>query len=329
MAWLSVYGPAVDLTAVKVMLDAAAQAAQADHPDDPRTRDQLRVDILTDLAWTILENGHLPQHDCGDGDSTSGGPDADTADTSHEPDQSADSDDAIGDDGAADAAGTSHDGRGEWIGDPDADPATNSTGDSTRDRADTDADTDDGTGGRCGRGGRCGVGGNRAERRRARRMARRRGRAATVNVTVPITTLLGLDRRPAELEGYGPITAEAAGRIAAHGVWRRLLTDPATGAVLDYGTSRYSAPADLLDHVHARDVSCRFPTCSRPARLCQFDHTIPASAPGWTTSDRNGGPLNAGCHNSKTHAGWRLEQPEPGRFVWTAPTGHVYEALTT
>ncbi|MGH8823838.1 MAG: hypothetical protein ACRDVN_05120, partial [Jiangellaceae bacterium] len=34
--------------------------------------------------------------------------------------------------------------------------------------------------------------------------------------------------------------------------------------------------------------------------------------------------LSAGCHNSKTHAGWRLEQPEPGRYTWTAPTGHTY-----
>jgi hypothetical protein len=144
-------------------------------------------------------------------------------------------------------------------------------------------------------------------------------------VTVPISTLIGLDDRPGELDGYGPITAEAARRIAAHGVWRRLLTDPATGAVLDYGTTRYVPPKDLLDHVHARDHSCRFPTCSRPAWLCQFDHTIPAGAPGWSTSDRNGGPLSAGCHNGKTHAGWRLDQPEPGRFRWTAPTGHRYQ----
>jgi hypothetical protein len=77
--------------------------------------------------------------------------------------------------------------------------------------------------------------------------------------------------------------------------------------------------------VHARDQSCRFPTCSGPARLCQDDPTIPAGAPGWTPSDGNLGPLSSGCHNAKTHAGSRLDQPEPGRFVWTAPTGHVYE----
>ena len=140
-----------------------------------------------------------------------------------------------------------------------------------------------------------------------------------------MSTLIGEDEHPGELEGYGPITAETARRIAAHGTWRRMLTDPASGMLLDYGTTRYTPPVDLLDHVHARDQTCRFPTCARPARLCQFDHTIAAGRPGWSTSDRNGGPLSAGCHNGKTHAGWQLSQPEPGRFLWTAPTGHTYQ----
>ena len=108
----------------------------------------------------------------------------------------------------------------------------------------------------------------------------RHGRAATVNVTVPITTLLGLDDQPAHLHGHGPITAETARRLGADGTWRRLLTDPATGALLDYGTTRYTPPADLVDHITARDRSCRFPTCTHPAESCDFDHTIPAADGG-------------------------------------------------
>jgi hypothetical protein len=300
MAWLSVYGPALDLTAVKVMLDAAAEAAKAADPDDPRTLDQLRVDTLTQIAWAILENGHLPDTDDEDlsGD----------ADSDNDGDRSGDG--ARGDDG-----------------DPPEDDDVADAGDrADEDRAVTDDD--------CGCGGTCANrgGDDRRERRheqrrqrRGRRLRRRNGRAAAVHVTVPISTLLGLDDRPGELDSYGPITADVARRIAAHGTWQRLLTDPATGALIDYGTTRYFPPADLLDHVHARDGTCRFPTCARPARLCQFDHTIPAGAPGWSTSEGNGGPLSAGCHNGKTHAGWRLDQPEPGRFLWTAPTGHVYQ----
>ncbi|HMG31970.1 MAG TPA: DUF222 domain-containing protein, partial [Jiangellaceae bacterium] len=61
------------------------------------------------------------------------------------------------------------------------------------------------------------------------RLGARRGKAACVNVTVAYTTLIGADDQPAHLHGHGPITAEAARRIAAHGVWRRILTDPALG----------------------------------------------------------------------------------------------------
>ncbi|MGH8836580.1 MAG: hypothetical protein ACRDWG_16525, partial [Actinomycetes bacterium] len=55
---------------------------------------------------------------------------------------------------------------------------------------------------------------------------------AQIQVTVPATTLLGLTDIPGELAGYGPITAEVARRIVAHGTWRRLLTDPASGQLL-------------------------------------------------------------------------------------------------
>jgi hypothetical protein len=157
------------------------------------------------------------------------------------------------------------------------------------------------------------------------KLGQRHGRAATVNVTVPLSTLIGIDDTPGELDGYGPITAAVARRIAAAGTWRRILTDPASGALLDYRQTRYTPPQDLIDHVITRDRNCRFPTCSQPARRCQIDHTIAAGTPGWSTSAHNCGPLSASCHNGKTHAGWQLTQPEPGHFHWHAPTGHRYQ----
>jgi hypothetical protein len=152
----------------------------------------------------------------------------------------------------------------------------------------------------------------------------RRGRAAAVNVTVAYTTLIGVDDQPAHLHGYGPITAAVARRIAAHGTWRRLLTDPVSGAVLDVGRTRYTPPPDLADHVLARDQTCRFPTCTRPAAGCDLDHTTPFEQAG-TTSAANLGPLHRGHHNDKTHHRWQLDQPEPGRYIWTTPTGHTYQ----
>jgi hypothetical protein len=71
------------------------------------------------------------------------------------------------------------------------------------------------------------------------------GQRPAIHVTVAASTLLGCDEQPAELGGYGPITAEAARRIAADrsGTWRRILTDPTTGQVLDYGRRTYRPPA--------------------------------------------------------------------------------------
>jgi hypothetical protein len=152
----------------------------------------------------------------------------------------------------------------------------------------------------------------------------RRGRAVTVNVTVAYTTLIGVDDQPAHLHGYGPIGAEVARRIAAQGTWRRLLTNPVSGAMLDVGRSRYTPPPDLADHITARDQTCRFPTCTRSAETGDLDHTTPFER-GGSTSAGNLGPLHRGHHNDKTHHGWQLHQPKPGRFVWTAPTGHRYE----
>jgi hypothetical protein len=219
--------PAQDMAAFFTAVDAAARRVQTEHPDDPRTLEHVRADILADLSWSALEAGHLGccNPACGH---------------LHQP------------------------------------------------------------------------------------MGTRRGRAAHVGVTVPISTLLGVDDQPGHLHGYGPITPEVARRLAADGTWRRLLTDPATGALLDYGSTRYAPATDLADHIVARDRTCRFPTCTWPADGCDADHTVPAGQ-GGPTNAANLGPLHRRHHLDKTHHGWRLDQPEPGRFIWTSPTGHTYE----
>jgi Domain of unknown function (DUF222) len=158
------------------------------------------------------------------------------------------------------------------------------------------------------------------------RLGSRQGRPAQINVTVAATTLLGLDDQPAELDGFGPITAHAARAIAADATWRRLLTDPASGALLDYGTVIYQPPQTLRDHIIARDRTCRWPTCSWPATSSQLDHTTPhrPDGTGGPTADHNLGPLHGRHHNDKTHHGFRFSQPKPGRFIITTPAGLTY-----
>jgi hypothetical protein len=148
-------------------------------------------------------------------------------------------------------------------------------------------------------------------------------RPVAVQVSVPIGLLLGLDdTHPAQLAGYGPIPADVARRLAAHGTWRRLLTDPMSATVLDYGRTRYEPPPDLVEHVHARDQRCRFPGCELPAAGCDTDHTIPY--PHGPTAAGNLGPLCQSHHLSKHHSRWTVRQPQPGRFEFRSPTGHTY-----
>ena len=87
-----------------------------------------------------------------------------------------------------------------------------------------------------------------------------------ITIVIPHSTLLGADHQPCELAGYGPLPAGLARDIAAHATWRRLVTDPLSGTLLDHGRTTYHPPAGLADHVKARDVHCRFAGCRRPTR---------------------------------------------------------------
>ena len=121
------------------------------------------------------------------------------------------------------------------------------------------------------------------------RLANVRGAKAQLNVTVPASVLLGISDAPGSLAGYGPITAETARLVATDATWRRILTDPASGTVLDVGTTTYRPPAPLDRHVKMRDGTCRGSGCNWPARLCELDHTVPF--PEGPTAADNLGPF--------------------------------------
>ncbi len=152
----------------------------------------------------------------------------------------------------------------------------------------------------------------------------RQGRRPSVQVTVALSTLLGLDGEPGELDGHGPIPASLARRIAADstGTWRRLVTDP-LGRLLDYGRSVYRPPQALADQVIARDRCCRFPGCRRQAVRCDIDHQI-AWVDGGSTNPGNLECLCARHHALKHEAGWSVRGDPAGVLTWTSPTGHVY-----
>lgn len=85
----------------------------------------------------------------------------------------------------------------------------------------------------------------------------------------------------------------------------------------------YQVPRPLRHLIQARQRSCSFPGCRRPARRCDLDHTIPFDQ-GGKTCECNLTPLCRRHHQAKQTDGWRLDQPEPGVLAWTLPHGRSY-----
>ena len=149
-------------------------------------------------------------------------------------------------------------------------------------------------------------------------------RPITVNVTIDLPTLLGLSENPGQLAGYGAIPASVARALASDGKWKRFITDPQTGALLDYGRETYQPPQALIDFLIARDRTCRFPGCRRSAALSDLDHAQSWDE-GGTTSLDNLGALCRRHHVLKTHGGWSIESRADGSCTWTSPLGKIYQ----
>ncbi|SDU71495.1 HNH endonuclease signature motif containing protein [Jiangella alkaliphila] len=334
MATLTLCGPAEDLTALWIATDAAARHTRT--TGDQRTLDQLRFDLLTGLAWTALDTGHLG---CCNPTCTSTTAHATTPTAparppdpdAHGPDRQPD-----GLNGSTPTGPPGHAHPTVPIQHPHASrPAAHDRPTNTAEQDDTAAPdhlarpgSPAEANGPADPAGHGDTAGPDHAARPARSggpvvLGRRRGRAATVQVTVPITALLGDDGVPGELDGYGPITAATARRITADATLRRLLTDPADGRLLEYGHTTYTPPAALAAHVIARDRTCRFPTCHRTATEAEIDHQTPY-ARGGTTAPDNTWALHTGHHRAKTWHAFTITTDPHGTTWWTTPAGHHY-----
>jgi hypothetical protein len=156
---------------------------------------------------------------------------------------------------------------------------------------------------------------------------RREHVAVEIQIIAPVGTLAGLDNDPVELVGYGAIPGEVGRALAADAHWRRVLTDPTTGTVLDLGHRRVPTPA-LARLVRHQQSRCLFPGCGMPATHTDIDHTVPYIQGGRTALD-NLGLLCRHHHVAKHKGGWKLDQPQPGVFTWTSPTSRTYRVDTT
>jgi hypothetical protein len=188
--------------------------------------------------------------------------------------------------------------------------------------------------------------------------------SGSVNLTMPMASLLGSSDSPGEAAGYGPLAAEdcrdLAGDLAAAGKrvkWCVTFTDPG-GRAVAHGCARASpslAPGSVrawLAKVKPTQIECG--TCSheretkayRPSNLvrhlvnvrqrtCAFPGCrrpaercdldhTTAFDQGGRTCPCNLSPLCRQHHQTKQAPGWHLQQPEPGTLVWTAPHGRTY-----
>ncbi|MGW6196739.1 DUF222 domain-containing protein [Kribbella sp. NPDC055110] len=161
-----------------------------------------------------------------------------------------------------------------------------------------------------------------------RRLPDRHRRRPHIEVLVPITTLLGVDDDPCELIGYGPIPADMARRIATDGTWRRLLTDPSNGTVLEAATTRHDPGAVVSETLLARHPVCAWPGCNRTSRDCDRDHATPFAQSRRTSLAR----LVPYCEyhhviKDTPSWGWKSTAHDDGSVTLTAPTGHRYTTI--
>ncbi len=151
---------------------------------------------------------------------------------------------------------------------------------------------------------------------------------AQVHLTMDLATVMGFADNPADLAGYGPIDPATARALAADGIWRRLVFEPLTGALLDLGHTVYKPNAALTRYIQTRDVRCQFPHCNQPAHRSHLDHTRkynPADPSGGRTDRNNLGALCEHHHQLKHRSGWTLRRdPDTEEATWTSPSGHIY-----
>lgn len=148
-------------------------------------------------------------------------------------------------------------------------------------------------------------------------------------------TLFQGHAEPAQLEGYGVISAEKARMLMRGGnehpseldVWlRRLYTAPGTGDLIAMDSKQRLFTGNLKYFIKVRDQFCRSPFCDSPIR--HLDHVVQA-ARGGPTSVENADGTCVFCNMSKEAPGWKEETIPGPRHTKRITTfsGHVYESM--
>jgi hypothetical protein len=119
-----------------------------------------------------------------------------------------------------------------------------------------------------------------------------------VQLVIDLHTLRGEADNPVLLDG-SPVPAQMGRDVAGYAkAFRRMVTDPVAGHLLDFGRESY-LPRPLRDYVLHRDGRCRIPGCPG-ARIdeMQMDHAT--RFPDGASTPANTGAISTRCHQIKT-----------------------------
>jgi hypothetical protein len=149
------------------------------------------------------------------------------------------------------------------------------------------------------------------------------GVGVEVGVLIRPETLLGVDDSSAVLQGYGPVPAALARRLACgERTWlRRFFTRPDGHRPEVVDPRRRRFPAAVRRLVLAADGDFARPWCE--CRVREVDHVVPHARGGPTTLANADGVCRSDNLLKETRR-WRVYGDVDGVRTWTTPTGHRY-----
>jgi hypothetical protein len=146
---------------------------------------------------------------------------------------------------------------------------------------------------------------------------------------------------PPDGPGFTFTLADADGPPGGYGSWRfstsirgqpawLISIDPIATDTCDH---RFAAaghdPGVKLRHLaQIRHAFCAGPMCRRPSARADFEHNTPYDQ-GGRSCLCNAGPKCRHEHRLKQDPRWTVEQPTPGTFRWTTPSGRQYTTEPT
>ena len=151
------------------------------------------------------------------------------------------------------------------------------------------------------------------------------GAAADLVVHLSMNPTTGVFGPVARVEGLGPRLLSQVQALLNKNT--HITVTPVVDLNLGRSVNGYEHPTDVKQRAVLRTIGDVFPHAStvftQHGRAPDHDHTRPfdKDGPPGQTGDHNDTPLTRFHHRAKTHAGYRVFQLGPDRWIWGTPHG--------